>query len=311
MSTQQSVAAPATHWVRVALALAVAGLLALVSGGILMVVGGSASADPPGSNGEFVVTAQVETFTPAMDPHLPCDIRVWFYGYDEGETVESVVFTPQPPTAGTDGQGVAYRVTATGPTSGTMGPQDPENHRLNLFLDYSLAWTGAAHPEQGYNVKLEVVTGDTENKSKVFWVQCTAPVPTPTETPTTPPTETPTTPTTPPAETPAATPTDTVEPDEGTEASAGGGEESAGPSETSESDDSSGPVGTGEPDETQGAAPAGGGDDLEGDVPRAVDAGLGGWSTTEVWGAGLLGGGLALLLASGGVLMGARRLETV
>ncbi|WP_165570485.1 hypothetical protein [Aeromicrobium sp. IC_218] len=42
-------------------------------------------------------------------------------------------------------------------------------------------------------------------------------------------------------------------------------------------------------------------------VPRNVTAGVEDWSTTQVWGAGLAGGGVAFLLASGGVLLASRR----
>ena len=42
-------------------------------------------------------------------------------------------------------------------------------------------------------------------------------------------------------------------------------------------------------------------------VPRAVDAGTGGWTTVEVLGTGLAGGGVLLLLVATGALMGARR----
>lgn len=308
MSTQAQGTRTATRLVRVALASAVAGLLALVSGGILLGTDGSASADPPGSNGEFVVTAQVDTFNPAMDPHLPCDVRVWFYGFDEGEAVESVVFTPWAPTAGTDPDGVTYTVTATGPTTGTMAPQDEANHQLNLFLDYSLAWTGAPHPQQGYNVKLDVVTGGTQHKSKVFWVTCEAPEPTPTETPTVTPTETPT-------ETPTQTPTQTPEtvqpvvpPVTPTPSVTGTPDVQVEGSEAVE------PNPTGAPGQTvkgsEAAAPdqAVAPDQLD-QPPLAVDAGLSDGSTAQVWGAGLVAVGLVLLLGSGGILVGARRLE--
>lgn len=296
MSTQAQGTRTATRLVRVALASAVAGLLALVSGGILLGTDGSASADPPGSNGEFVVTAQVDTFNPAMDPHLPCDVRVWFYGFDEGEAVESVVFTPWAPTAGTDPDGVTYTVTATGPTTGTMAPQDEANHQLNLFLDYSLAWTGAPHPQQGYNVKLDVVTGGTQHKSKVFWVTCEAPEPTPTETPTQTPTQTPETvqPVVPPV---TPTPSVTGTPDVQVEGSEAVEPNPTGaPGQTVKGSEAAAP--------DQAVAP----DQLD-QPPLAVDAGLSDGSTAQVWGAGLVAVGLVLLLGSGGILMGARRLE--
>lgn len=296
MSTQAQGTRTATRLVRVALASAVAGLLALVSGGILLGTDGSASADPPGSNGEFVVTAQVDTFNPAMDPHLPCDVRVWFYGFDEGEAVESVVFTPWAPTAGTDPDGVTYTVTATGPTTGTMAPQDEANHQLNLFLDYSLAWTGAPHPQQGYNVKLDVVTGGTQHKSKVFWVTCEAPEPTPTETPTQTPTQTPETvqPVVPPV---TPTPSVTGTPDVQVEGSEAVEPNPTGaPGQTVKGSEAAAP--------DQAVAP----DQLD-QPPLAVDAGLSDGSTAQVWGAGLVAVGLVLLLGSGGILVGARRLE--
>lgn len=296
MSTQAQGTRTATRLVRVALASAVAGLLALVSGGILLGTDGSASADPPGSNGEFVVTAQVDTFNAAMDPHLPCDVRVWFYGFDEGEAVESVVFTPWAPTAGTDPDGVTYTVTATGPTTGTMAPQDEANHRLNLFLDYSLAWTGAPHPQQGYNVKLDVVTGGTQHKSKVFWVTCEAPEPTPTETPTQTPTQTPETvqPVVPPV---TPTPSVTGTPDVQVEGSEAVDPNPTGaPGQTVKGSEAAAP--------DQAVAP----DQLD-QPPLAVDAGLSDGSTAQVWGAGLVAVGLVLLLGSGGILVGARRLE--
>ena len=333
MSTQANHTHNATYWVRVALVLAVSGLLALVSGGILLGTGGPVSADPPsdppGSNGEFVVTAQVDTFNPAMDPHLPCDIRVWFYGYDEGETISSVSFTPQAPTAGADSNNVAYTVTATGFTTGTMGPQDADNHRLNLVRDYSLAWTGRAHPQQGYNVKLEVVTTQTGEKSKVFWVQCAAPEPTPTPTPTETPTVTPTeTPTETPTGTPTGTPTETVQPTVPPVTSGPvepnvtvEGSETTQPTPTVEGSEVTEPSETTAPDETTAPSPTVKGQqavqpdesetpEVTGQPPVAVDAGVTGRTTAQAWGAGLVALGLVLLLGSGGVLVGARRLET-
>jgi hypothetical protein len=328
MSTQARNARTAGYWVRVALVMAVAGLLGLVSGGALLGTSGLASAGPPGSNGEFVVTAQVDTFTPAMDPHLPCDIRVWFYGYDEGETIDSVDFTPSPPTAGQDAAEVDYTVTATGPTTGVMGPQDEGNHRLNLFLDYSLVWTGLAHPQQGYNVKLEVVTSETKNKSKVFWVQCQAPnptpTPTPTETPTVTPTPTPTeTPTATPTETPTGTPTETltetVQPTVPPVTSGPSQPVTPSPtvkgSEAVEDEEAVDDSETVAPEVTvkgsQASAPSQGAEPAESaKPPLQVDAGVVGWSTQQVWGAWLAGLGLVLLLGSAGSLMKARRLET-
>ncbi|GAA2084358.1 hypothetical protein IDH50_06145 [Aeromicrobium tamlense] len=165
------------------------------------------------------------------------------------------------------------------------------------------SWRGVAHAAG--DLRLDYYAHEDEIAAR----QCLD-TSTPTEDPTTPPTEDPTTPpteeptedpTTPPTEEPTDEPTDP-----GTEPS----DEPSQPSDDVTHDPSNESR-----DDTDGQeqAPDQDADDATASpsteaVPRRIDAGV----TTDastLWGAGLVGGGSALVLSSGGIVVGARRFE--
>ncbi|MCD9154449.1 hypothetical protein [Aeromicrobium duanguangcaii] len=127
----------------------------------------------------------------------------------------------------------------------------------------------------------------------------TEPTTPPTE-PTTPPTEPTTPPTEEPTDEPTTPPTDEPSDEPGTDPSTdpkiSGEDESRGPDDSGGSDDSNDGTKSKSKDEVRAHG-----------VPRAVDAGVS--DSASRWGSGLMGGGTALVLSSGGVLLGVRRFE--
>ena len=153
------------RWARWALGLAGLGLLAVTTGGMLMVAGGPATSDPGGNNGTVKI---VELTGPANDPHVPCTFTVEWYGFDANATSD-VVFALQNPTA--DGRTLTVTAGDLHVTLDNDGNGDGLN--LDARMQYTLAFTGDAQPHQGYHVKMTVTTTGSrgnDTKSKVFWV---------------------------------------------------------------------------------------------------------------------------------------------
>ncbi|KRE94136.1 hypothetical protein ASG76_12140 [Nocardioides sp. Soil774] len=162
----------------------------------------SSSNDPAGNNGTVKI-APLGDFDgiPNNTPHVGCSFLVEWYGFDQGaDIISTVSFAEQAPTTGVG-------MTVSGPSQVFVGGDPASGAGTATGLDgrqqYTLSFTGAPHPQQGYHVKLTIHTPGSignDTKSKVFWVEgCAAPTPT---TPTTPPTEGGTTPTTPGSTTP-------------------------------------------------------------------------------------------------------------
>jgi hypothetical protein len=133
--------------------------------------------DPKGNNGTIKIDGAPWDDHPNNEPHPGCTFQVDFYGFDAGVGDAQVVFALQAPT--TDG---TLKV-----LSGDLTPNIGEDAAgggtdLDASETYALGFTGAAHPKQGYHVKLTVhapgsIGADT--KHKVFWVSgCDAPQPT-------------------------------------------------------------------------------------------------------------------------------------
>ena len=129
--------------------------------------------DPPGNNGTVKIDGVEFDSHPNNQPHVGCTFQVDFYGFDEGDLDAVVTFALQSPTkAGrtltvTSGQG--------NPSTVDIG-EDPAGGGTDVDAQetYTLAFTGAPHPIQGYHVKLTVnaegsIGADT--KHKVFWVE--------------------------------------------------------------------------------------------------------------------------------------------
>lgn len=173
-----------------------------------------ALADAPGNNGTVKVAPYGDIDSiPNNTPHVGCTFQLEWYGFDTN-AVSTVTFEQQSPT--TDGT-----MSVAGPGTVQLD-DDPGNGAGNGGLDgaaaYTLSFTGAPHPQQGYHVKLTINTTESKGadvKHKVFWVEgCVAPTTTPTPTPSTTPTPSATTTPTP---TPSASssPTATAAPSAG------------------------------------------------------------------------------------------------
>lgn len=152
--------------------LAVAAPLAIASWGAMALPATAqpAGGNPGGNNGTVKITAVGEDDgIPQNTPHVACAFDIEWYGYDEGaDIVSTVSFAMQAPTSDVvpSVTGPA-QVFVGGDAAGGAG-NDPDGEAT-----YTLAFTGAPHPEQGYHVKVTVKTPGSQGadtKQKVFWV---------------------------------------------------------------------------------------------------------------------------------------------
>ncbi|KQV64187.1 hypothetical protein ASC64_15490 [Nocardioides sp. Root122] len=172
---------------------------------------GGTDGDPAGNNGTVKIAPLGELDgIPNNSPHPGCTFQVEWYGFDEGaDIVSTVTFAEQAPTTGVG-------MVVDGPSQVFVGGDPASGAGTPTGLDgtqaYTLSFTGAPHPQQGYHVKLTIHTPGSignDSKTKVFWVEDCAPATQTTTTPT--PTPTTTTPTpTPTTTTPTPTPTNTT-----------------------------------------------------------------------------------------------------
>lgn len=311
-----------TRWVRTALALALAGLLALLSGGVLLAVGGTASADPgkaplpeqvkvavchrtasegnpyvfievpeDEANGHITGTSQQHNLkiTWKTDgtwrgvPHKAGDVKLDYYAHED-EIALKKCFDPEAPTP-------------TGPEEVTPEPPtfsdtcDPDNEQLYVpASDEIVTYTTT---QVGTTITVTATTADAGKYvlvGQTVWTFTVddSPCPTtPTTTPTTP-TQTPTT----------VTETPTVAPSTATQSPTK--EATVKPTKEPTQEETEEPEVLPAEASQPPTAP-------QAQVPTTVDAGFAGWSTTELWGAALVGGGLALLVSSGAILVGVRK----
>ena len=123
---------------------------------------------------------------PNNTPHVGCTFTVEWYGFNEGpDIVSTVSFAEHAPTTGVG-------MTVSGPGQVFVGGDPATGAGTPTGFDgrqvYTLSFTGAPHPQQGYHVKLTIHTPGSignDTKSKTFWVRgCNPPTPTPAATPT-------------------------------------------------------------------------------------------------------------------------------
>lgn len=274
------------------LALAAAGLLTAGAGMSMIVAGGAAVAEPPpdptGNNG-IVMLDGLDMDSPGNVPHLVCSFDVQWFNFDEGDYYSTVTFEMQAPTAGDD-----YSISPTSdsvfvgedPSGG--GTSDPDATRT-----YTPVFTGDPQQNQGYHVKLTIETPDgdptsNDSKSKVFWVEPCEPEPSdepsgepsgePSDEPSGEPSDEPSgEPSDEPSDEPTVAPTEAERTDEAPEAA---------PDEV-----------LGTEAQVQPEAEVLG---TEAAVPTGVEAGLAApQSDSDGWGIGLVGAGLAMMLAAG------------
>jgi LPXTG-motif cell wall-anchored protein len=153
--------------------------------GAVTIAGASVAwADPPGNNGTVKINGQgVDSSDDISNvPHVPCDFQVEFFGFDEGQTA-TITFTIHPPSGNGDVLLSETKTVSHDAAGGGLNDVDE-------VFPYSGTTFGlenfTAHPQQGYHVKLTIVSDGVPGgkKHKVFWLQCKPVTKTPSPTPT-------------------------------------------------------------------------------------------------------------------------------
>ena len=153
---------------------------------------GGSSAAPPGANATIKINNLPFDAGNANEPHVTCPFQLSFYNFDSGKGVANtakVAFEAQPPSG---------HFVPLAPSDGASSFTFPGP---NFADTYSFSSTTLAplylQPQQGYHVKVGVTVTSTgikvngkpahskvTKKSKVFWLTCKTPSPSPTATPT-------------------------------------------------------------------------------------------------------------------------------
>ena len=127
--------------------------------------------NPPGNNGTVKIEQVQADGIPQNNPHQTCELRVEWYGFDEGDDVVSdVSFDAMAPTSDSS-------IAVIGDTTPSVGGDAASGAGTDTGLDgsevYALSFTGEPHAQQGYHVKVTVHTPGSQGadtKHKVFWV---------------------------------------------------------------------------------------------------------------------------------------------
>jgi hypothetical protein len=146
------------------------GSAAVLASFIIIGVPSTATAGGPGNNGTVKVAPYGDVDSiPNNTPHVGCTFQLEWYGFD-ANVASTVTFEQQSPT--TDGT-----MSVAGESPVTLDG-DPGNGAGNDGFDatapYTLSFTGAPHPQQGYHVALTISTPESNGatvKHKVFWVE--------------------------------------------------------------------------------------------------------------------------------------------
>ena len=206
--------------------------------------------DPAGNNGTVKVIQHGDIDeVPENQPHVGCTLDIEWYGFDEGEEIESTIgFELHSPTDGGE-------LTVDGPTSVSVGADAASGAGTDDGLDgretYTLSATGLAHPKQGFHAKVTIHTPGSignDTKTKVFWFQNCA------------------------VEEPSTSPSPSEEPSEPAPSEEPTEEPSEEPTEATPVSDETEPA-----DEESSEAPV-----TDSDVPTNIDAGLAGESDSAV-----------------------------
>ncbi len=125
--------------------------------------------DPVGNNGTIKVDGIDYDDTPGNEPHVDCKFSIDFFGFDADDHAD-VRFYAQPPTGDQEllKEDLAQLVSVDGAAG---GPNDVDE---SLEYDATTWFTGLAHDQQGYHVKVEanIVGAPGGAKQKVFWINC-------------------------------------------------------------------------------------------------------------------------------------------
>ena len=130
-------------------------------------------ADPPGNNGTVKVAPAGENDgTPDNNPHVGCTFQIEWYGFDEGSDIVSTVgFAMHSPTSDVGLSGTSPEEVFVGGDPATGAGTETG---LDGVQQYTLAFDGEPHAQQGYHVKLTVHTPysqGSDTKHKVYWVE--------------------------------------------------------------------------------------------------------------------------------------------
>jgi hypothetical protein len=151
-----------------------AGATVALAAGLVPLGAAGAVGGPAGNNGTVKIDGEDIDIAPDNQPHVGCNFRVDWYGFDQG-AVSDVEFALQPPSGWkviltdrvTLDQGANADNTGGGSEAGWDG---------SAYYDLKGVLAGAKeNPNQGYHVKLTINTQPTAQgadvKHKVFWVQ--------------------------------------------------------------------------------------------------------------------------------------------
>ena len=129
--------------------------------------------DPAGNNGTVKIAPYGDVDgIPNNTPHPGCRFQIEWYGFDEGaDIVSTVTFAMQAPTDDVALSGTSPSTVFVGGDPATGAGTDTG---FDGVQDYTLAFDGEPHAQQGYHVKLTINTPDSQGadvKHKVFWVE--------------------------------------------------------------------------------------------------------------------------------------------
>jgi hypothetical protein len=120
----------------------------------------------PGNNGTIKIDGEPYDTSKGQEAHVGCDFRVLYWGFDEGDDLQSVLtFTAQAPTTGD----FVFTDTIT------LGEGEPDIAGPYNLVDELIAAGIEPHSQQGWHVKLTTNTEYSQGadvKHKVFWIQC-------------------------------------------------------------------------------------------------------------------------------------------
>ena len=136
----------------------------------MAMVASPAMADPPGNNGTVKIDDRPFDTHPDNEPHVGCEFQVDFYGFDQGDLWADVTFRLHPPTGNTV---LLQDSVFIGDDAAGGGTDLDAQMTYNLQVELQNADV-AAHPIQGYHVKLTVNADGSQGadtKHKVFWVK--------------------------------------------------------------------------------------------------------------------------------------------
>jgi hypothetical protein len=126
---------------------------------------------PPGNNGTVKIQESTATDEiPDNDPHVGCNFKIEFRGFDEGDYRASWTLLAQPPS----GPFVPLTTAEVFIGEDAAGGANDLDATVNVDLSTIELSSLYEHPQQGFHLKLEVHAEGSQGadtKFKVFWVE--------------------------------------------------------------------------------------------------------------------------------------------